>query len=63
MQWNQGVDRAGSSGSGLFTFLAAETTYELRGGLWAGDSSCANRAGTDEYSRASTRRCPICAST
>ncbi len=51
MQWNQGVTEPGSSGSGLFTFLASADHYELRGGLWAGDSSCANRAGIDEFSR------------
>jgi lysyl endopeptidase len=51
MRWNQGSTEPGSSGSGLFTFLAAGGYYELRGGLWAGDASCVNRAGIDEFSR------------
>jgi hypothetical protein len=51
MQWSQGSTEVGSSGSGLFTFSSASGSYELRGGLWSGDSSCRNRAGTDDYSR------------
>lgn len=51
MQWTEGATEEGSSGAGLFTFLAAANHYELRGGLWAGDSSCSNRTGTDAFSR------------
>ena len=50
-QWSQGTTEIGSSGSGLFTFLPESASYELRGGLFGGDSSCSNRAGNDLYSR------------
>jgi lysyl endopeptidase len=51
MQWTQGVTEVGSSGSGLFTFLGPGGHYELRGGLYGGESSCTRRAGNDYYSR------------
>ncbi len=51
MRWSDGTTETGSSGSGLFTFLQAGGYYELRGGLFGGDASCANRAGVDYYSR------------
>ena len=38
--WLQGTTEGGSSGSGLFTTSAAG--YQLRGGLYGGDASCAN---------------------
>ena len=50
-QWSLGTTEAGSSGSGLFTFLESGGYYELRGGLWAGDASCSFRDGVDLYSR------------
>ena len=51
VQWSQGTTQTGSSGSGLFTFLASAGHYELRGGLFAGSASCSNPAGVDLYSR------------
>jgi hypothetical protein len=51
MRWSDGTTETGSSGSGLFTFLQPGGYYELRGGLFGGDASCSNRAGTDYYSR------------
>ena len=51
MQWTQGVTEPGSSGSGLFTLNASGNYYELRGGLYAGDSSCRTPRGIDDYSR------------
>ncbi|MCL4762185.1 MAG: hypothetical protein KJ018_10510 [Burkholderiales bacterium] len=51
MQWSQGTTEVGSSGSGLFTYLAGGDYYELRGGLFGGDASCSNRSGLDYYSR------------
>ena len=51
MQWSQGTTETGSDGGGLFTFLQSGGYYELRGGLFGGDASCSNRAGTDYYSR------------
>lgn len=50
-QWSQGTTEVGSSGSGLFTFLPESGAYELRGGLFGGESSCSNLAGRDLYSR------------
>ncbi|MBI1889901.1 MAG: hypothetical protein HYS18_04590 [Burkholderiales bacterium] len=47
--WSQGVTEGGSSGSGLFTLNNG--SYYLRGGLYAGSSSCANPSGKDYYSR------------
>lgn len=51
MRWNQGATEAGSSGSGLFTFNGAGGYYELRGGLFGGDSSCSARSELDYFSR------------
>jgi len=51
VRWGQGTTETGSSGSGLFTFLASGGFYELRGGLFGGDASCSNRNGVDYYSR------------
>ena len=51
MRWSQGVTEAGSSGSGLFSFFGAGGYYELRGGLWAGESTCSQPKLTDAYSR------------
>ena len=51
MVWNEGTTETGSSGSGLFTFLSSGGFYEVRGGLWGGDASCAFRDGNDYYSR------------
>lgn len=53
--WTNGTTEGGSSGSGLFTRTASG--YELRGGLYGGDASCANTgslanpANRDYYSR------------
>jgi lysyl endopeptidase len=51
MQWSQGVTEPGSSGSGLFTFNAAQNYYELRGALYGGDSACNAQTKPDIYSR------------
>ena len=51
VQWSQGATQSGSSGSGLFTFLASAGYYELRGGLFGGDASCSNPNAPDQYSR------------
>ena len=51
MQWRSGTTEPGSSGSGLFTLHASGGHYELRGGLFGGAASCANRQGLDYYSR------------
>jgi len=53
MQWIQGVTEPGSSGSGLFTYNPNQNYYELRGGLYGGDSACGARSqgATDIYSR------------
>jgi len=49
--YTQGTTEPGSSGAGLLTFLQAGGYYEVRGGLFDGDASCAMTDGTDEYSR------------
>ena len=49
--YSQGSTEPGSSGAGLLTFLQSGGYYEVRGGLWTGDASCATPTGTDEYSR------------
>lgn len=49
--YTQGTTEPGSSGAGLLTFLDAGGYYEVRGGLFDGDASCAVPDGTDEYSR------------
>ena len=51
MRWNQGTTEVGSSGAGLFTYYGAGGYYELRGGLFGGDSSCSARAELDYFSR------------
>jgi hypothetical protein len=52
MKWQQGVTEPGSSGSGLFTYNAAQNFYELRGALYGGDSACgAGQNEMDVYSR------------
>jgi lysyl endopeptidase len=51
MVWSQGTTEVGSSGSGLFTYLAAGDFYEVRGSLFGGEASCAFRDGNDYYSR------------
>jgi len=53
MRWTQGVTEPGSSGSGLFTYNAAQNYYELRGALYGGDSACdtAHQSAIDVYSR------------
>ncbi len=51
MRWNQGATEVGSSGAGLFTYYGAGGYYELRGGLFGGDSSCSARAELDYFSR------------
>jgi hypothetical protein len=48
---DEGITEPGSSGAGLLTFFASGGYYELRGGLWTGDSFCQTPAGPDEYSR------------
>ena len=51
MRWSQGATESGSSGSGLFTFNGGGGYYELRGGLFGGDSSCSARSELDYFSR------------
>jgi len=50
-RYTQGTTEGGSSGSGLLTLAAGGNFFELRGGLFGGDASCANPNGTDYYSR------------
>jgi len=47
--WAQGVTEPGSSGSALFTKLG--NTRYVAGTLNAGDASCTNRSGVDDYGR------------
>ncbi len=49
--YSQGTTEVGSSGAALVTFNATGGYYEVRGGLFGGEASCQNRAGTDVYSR------------
>ena len=51
VRWTSGVTEPGSSGSGLFTLNSGTNTYELRGGLFGGSSSCSSPQSTDIYSR------------
>ena len=51
MRWQLGVTEPGSSGAGLFTLSPDGSNYELRGGLYAGSSSCSASRGTDYFSR------------
>jgi lysyl endopeptidase len=48
--WNTGVTEGGSSGSAMFT-VAADGTYQLRGGLYGGTSFCSAPTAPDVYSR------------
>jgi hypothetical protein len=48
--YSLGITEPGSSGSGLLTMSAAGT-FELRGGLFAGSSSCRRPTDQDYYSR------------
>ena len=50
VSWQQGVTEEGSSGSGLFT-LSDTGEYQLRGGLYGGNSSCSAADAPDFYSR------------
>jgi hypothetical protein len=50
VRFTSGVTEPGSSGSPLLT-LSGQGFYEVRGGLYGGDSSCSNPAGADDYSR------------
>lgn len=49
--FTSGTTEPGSSGSGLFTRTASDGSYQLRGGLKGGNSSCTNTAGNNLYSR------------
>jgi lysyl endopeptidase len=55
VQWDAGTTEGGSSGAGVFTLKPdcgnGRECYELRGGLWGGDASCANPNGADRFSR------------
>src|SRR5690349_607372 len=51
MQWQLGVTEPGSSGAGLFVLSPDGSNYEVRGGLYAGSSSCSAPHGTDYFSR------------
>jgi hypothetical protein len=51
VQWSRGVTEGGSSGSAVMTLSTSGQYYEVRGGLWGGDSSCSNRSGLDAFSR------------
>lgn len=51
MRWNRGSTEPGSSGAGLFTYNQGGGFFELRGGLYGGEGSCANTAGIDLFSR------------
>jgi len=48
--WNQGVTEAGSSGGPLLTLAAGGAYYEVRGGLYAGYSTCQRPTLPDYYS-------------
>jgi len=50
-RYTLGVTEPGSSGSGLLTLGGGGNFYELRGGLFGGDTSCAHPSGNDIYSR------------
>ncbi|MFN3630545.1 MAG: trypsin-like serine peptidase, partial [Casimicrobiaceae bacterium] len=57
VSWRDGTTEAGSSGSGIFTYIPTATTgypdgyYELRGVLSGGNASCSNPTGRDRYGR------------
>jgi hypothetical protein len=48
--WSQGVTEPGSSGGSLTTLSASGAFYEVRGGLYAGYSSCSQQSSPDYYS-------------
>jgi lysyl endopeptidase len=49
--YSQGTTEEGSSGAALVTFNSSGGYYEVRGGLYGGEASCANPTGADIYSR------------
>jgi len=49
--WSKGVTEAGSSGTGLVTLAPGGGWYELRGGLFAGASSCFDPGAPDYFSQ------------
>ena len=51
VRWVNGTTEGGSSGSGVFTYNASGSYYELRGGLEGGAASCSNLSGIDRFSR------------
>jgi hypothetical protein len=51
VRYSMGSTEPGSSGSGLLTLASNGSFYELRGGLYAGNASCASPSGHDVYSR------------
>ncbi len=53
-RYSQGTTEGGSSGAGLLTFNGAGGYYEVRGGLFGGEASCASPAGLDVYSQLGT---------
>lgn len=50
-RWSSGVTESGSSGGGLFVFNPSNGSFELRGALVGGTSSCSFTQGMDEFSR------------
>jgi lysyl endopeptidase len=50
-RYTMGSTEPGSSGAGLLTLANGGAFYELRGGLFAGNGSCAQPDGIDVYSR------------
>ena len=48
--WSSGVTEPGSSGSPLLTLAAGGAYYEVRGGLYAGESACSQPKPPDYYS-------------
>jgi lysyl endopeptidase len=52
--WNQGVTEGGSSGGAVVTLAPAGGYYEVRGGLYAGASSCSVPGAPDYFSHLET---------
>jgi lysyl endopeptidase len=50
-RWTSGATEAGSSGGGLFVLNSTNSTFELRGALVGGNSSCDFQQGIDQFSR------------
>ena len=48
--WSSGVTEPGSSGSPLLTLAPGGAFYEVRGGLYAGESACSQPKSPDYYS-------------